>query len=419
MTILANLPAITPGWVLIGLFVLLGIGFGIILERSRFCFTTAFQETMEFRNPWILQAVFLWMGLSALVVSGLTEWGGVQPQLFNQGWYTVFGGFLFGTGMSMCGACASGQLFRAGSGYVANWMEFIGAGFGGILFALWFYPAVEQRALAHSQPLSLPATLHVPPIVWGLGSAVLFLGLAWRLHRRVPQRRSASYQEKTFRLSLRHPWNPLAGAILLTVLSTLYLVLSSGTSMSINTPNTLTIAWLVNWVTKPLGYNLATHGFFVEADYHHHIYSRLSPLALNQIYEPHFGHHLGDLALGVWLFIPLTIVGAFLSSRIAGEFKWRIPQKRSKLLWYLIGGVIMGFGAATALGCNIGAWTESFAARFDLSGLLFTVGMFPGVWFGTRLDEWVADRLWGFDQPTPVLRPRPREAMPAQAVEDR
>ncbi|MCY0865478.1 MAG: YeeE/YedE family protein, partial [Sulfobacillus sp.] len=60
MTILANLPAITPGWVLIGLFVLLGIGFGIILERSRFCFTTAFQETMEFRNPWILQAVFLW-----------------------------------------------------------------------------------------------------------------------------------------------------------------------------------------------------------------------------------------------------------------------------------------------------------------------------------------------------------------------
>lgn len=410
LSFLSNLPAEIPGWALVGIFCLMGLGFGVVLERSRFCFTTAFQETMEFQNPWILQGVFMLIGLSAIVMALLIQTGVVHPVLFRQGWFTIVGGFLFGTGMSVCGACASGQLFRAGSGYVANWMEFIGAGLGGIAFALYFYPAVERQALASasSTGISVVRVLGLPPAVWGILSGAVFIGLAFYVRRFLPQRRAAQYKEKAFTFSLKQPWHPFAGAVALTVITVLYVLLSAGTSMSINTPNTLTIAWLLNFVTRPLGYNLTTAPWFTQGSYHGHVVSRLSPLALNQMNVPHFGHHLGFLALGIWLFIPITILGAFLSSWRAGEFRIRIPGKPSKLLWYLGGGMIMGFGAAMALGCNIGTWTDSFAVRFDLSGALFAVGMFPGVWFGTQLDEWVAERIWGFGRaPVKVGKPQP------------
>lgn len=404
---LANLPAILPGWLLVGLFCLMGVAFGVILERSRFCFTTAFQETMEFQNPWILQGVFLLIGLSALIFGGLVQLGVVHPTLFRQGWFTIVGGFLFGTGMSVCGACASGQLFRAGSGYVANWMEFLGAGFGGILFALFFFPSVEGPALqsATTAPIAVYQVLGLPPAVWGVVSGGIFIALAVWVRRFLPQRKASGYQEKRFTFSLREPWHPYAGAVALTIVTVLYVLLSAGASMSINTPNTLTIAWLVNLVTRPLGFNLAQAPWFAQGTVNGHVISRLSPLALNQISTPHFGHHLGYVALGLWLFIPITILGAFLSSWRAGEFHIRVPGKPSKLLWYLFGGLIMGFGAAMGLGCNIGAWTDSFAVRLDLSGILFGVGLFPGVWFGTQLDEWIAERIWGFGRTTSVARP--------------
>ncbi|MCY0885868.1 MAG: YeeE/YedE family protein [Firmicutes bacterium] len=391
---IANLPAEIPGWLLVAIFCLMGIGLGVVLERSRFCFTTAFQETMEFHNPWILQGVFLFLGISAIVFSAFTQSGTVHPVMVDQGWYTVVGGFLFGVGIAMCGACATGQLFRAGSGYVANWLEFIGAGLGGTLFVLFVYQPVEKPALAASRPITLYGALHLPPLVWGLFTGAVFIGLAFWLRRFVPQRKAQGYQEKAFTFSLKQPWHPYAGGVALAVLTVLYVVLSAGQSMSVMSPNTLSIAWLLNWITRPLGYNLADKPWFAMGQVHGRLLSRLDPLSLNRLAVAHVGHHLGYLALGIWLFIPISILGAFLSSKVAGDFRIRIPARRSKLLWYLIGGVFMGFGAQMALGCNITAWSDSFAVRMDLSGLLFTVGLFPGVWFGTQLDEWIAERIW-------------------------
>jgi hypothetical protein len=403
LSFLSNLPSFIPGWAIVAIFLILGILFGIVLERSRFCFTTAFQETMEFRNPWILQGVFLFLGISAVLMSVLTQFGIVQPAIDHQGWFTVVGGFLFGVGIAMCGACASGQLFRSGSGYVANWMEFIGAGLGGIVFALFFYQQVEAPAVAATKAITIWGALGLPPLAWGIISGGLLILLAVYLRRFLPQKKAAQYKEKRFTFSLKQPWHPYAGAVALAVMTVVYVTLAEGVSMSVNTPNTLTIAWLVNFITQPFGLNLVSSPWFTQGVVHGQVLSRLTPLDLNQFSYPHYGHHLGYVALGLWLFIPITILGAFISSKIAGEFRLRVPGKPSKLLWYLVGGMIMGFGASVALGCNIAAWSDSFAVRLDMSGMLFSVGLFPGVWFGTRLDEWVAERIWGFGRPAPKV----------------
>jgi hypothetical protein len=50
----------------------------------------------------------------------------------------------------------------------------------------------------------------------------------------------------------------------------------------------------------------------------------------------------------------------------------------------LLGGVLMGWGAMTALGCTVGTLLSGISA-FALSGWVFAVAMFAGVWLGIKL----------------------------------
>jgi hypothetical protein len=61
---------------------------------------------------------------------------------------------------------------------------------------------------------------------------------------------------------------------------------------------------------------------------------------------------LDDMAWAGFIILGL-IGGAFLGAVLSGEFKLRVPKEGKTLLLQFIGGIIMGFGAVTAAGCNI------------------------------------------------------------------
>jgi hypothetical protein len=48
-----------------------------------------------------------------------------------------------------------------------------------------------------------------------------------------------------------------------------------------------------------------------------------------------------------------VLIGAIVSAVISKEFKFRVPKEGFTLLKQFFGGLLMGFGAVTALGCNI------------------------------------------------------------------
>jgi hypothetical protein len=50
----------------------------------------------------------------------------------------------------------------------------------------------------------------------------------------------------------------------------------------------------------------------------------------------------------------------------------------------LLGGILMGWGAMTALGCTVGTLLSGISA-FALSGWVFAAAMFAGVWLGIKL----------------------------------
>ena len=86
------------------------------------------------------------------------------------------------------------------------------------------------------------------------------------------------------------------------------------------------------------------------------------------------------------------IVGALLAAALAGRFAptWRVPLRSA--LAAVIGGLLLGYGARLAYGCNIGAYFSGIASG-SLHGWVWLVFAFGGNVIGTS---------------APALRPRGR-----------
>lgn len=79
-----------------------------------------------------------------------------------------------------------------------------------------------------------------------------------------------------------------------------------------------------------------------------------------------------------------VIFGALTASLLASGFKIKKIKSFKQILAASIGGLLMGYGARLAIGCNIGALYTGLAS-LSLSGWVFAVGMFGGAIVGSKL----------------------------------
>ena len=113
-------------------YLIFGVVFGMILQRSRFCFTAAFRDPVITGSTSLTRAVFLaiavgTIGFSALSLYSISTGGkpmgtdSVAPLSI----LTVIGGVMFGIGMVTAGGCASGTLMRVGEGFQLQWVALL------------------------------------------------------------------------------------------------------------------------------------------------------------------------------------------------------------------------------------------------------------------------------------------------------
>ncbi|WP_353892305.1 YeeE/YedE thiosulfate transporter family protein [Proteinivorax hydrogeniformans] len=79
-----------------------------------------------------------------------------------------------------------------------------------------------------------------------------------------------------------------------------------------------------------------------------------------------------------------VVLGAVLSTLVSSDFKFKKIKNKKQLLYGIAGGVMMGYGARIALGCNIGAYFSAIPS-FSLHGWVFGLFMFVGTWIGCKL----------------------------------
>ncbi len=78
-----------------------------------------------------------------------------------------------------------------------------------------------------------------------------------------------------------------------------------------------------------------------------------------------------------------VIAGAFAAALLAGQFRIR-GAPPFELLKGLVGGILMGIGAAMAFGCNIGGFFSSISA-LSMAGVAMMIGLMIGAYIGLRL----------------------------------
>lgn len=86
---------------------------------------------------------------------------------------------------------------------------------------------------------------------------------------------------------------------------------------------------------------------------------------------------------GSWRNIGL-IFGALFATLMASGFKFKKIKSMKQVLAAILGGLLMGYGARVALGCNIGALYSSIAVG-NLAGWVFAVFLLVGAIIGSKL----------------------------------
>lgn len=121
----------------LGLAMLFGVGFGLLIERAQICFTSAFRDMWITGRTVMAKAIILGMAASAIGIFSYTQLG-VAPKIMWAGPNSVIGGLLFGFGIVLAGGCETGWMYRAVEGQVHYWWVGLGNIIGSTLLAFWW-----------------------------------------------------------------------------------------------------------------------------------------------------------------------------------------------------------------------------------------------------------------------------------------
>ncbi len=125
-----------------------GIALGYTLQRSRFCFTSAFRDPLLTGSTSLTRAVLIALGLTTIGFLGIKFFYDInglmipgQDYIQGIGLNRIIGGFLFGIGMVIASGCASGMLMRIGEGHQVQIITiiffFIGSIIGKLQLEWW------------------------------------------------------------------------------------------------------------------------------------------------------------------------------------------------------------------------------------------------------------------------------------------
>lgn len=169
---------------------LIGFGFGFVLERAGFGRSTKLAAQFYLRDMTVFKVMFsaivtAMLGLAVASGLGLTEFSLVARQVasWTYFWPMLIGGFLLGMGFIISGYCPGTSVVAASSGNVDGWVTFGGVVLGSVLYTevepsiLGFHNSTEWGALFLNEILGVP----VPVVALGVvAMAVLcFFGAEW------------------------------------------------------------------------------------------------------------------------------------------------------------------------------------------------------------------------------------------------
>lgn len=168
-------------------------------------------------------------------------------------------------------------------------------------------------------------------------------------------------ERETYKTLFVNPWTYTTGAVVLALLN-LALLLGTGKAWGVTTSLTYWGAWVWRWVGGEPQHWL----YFAE----------IKPVFNRPGFN--FLADAGSLTnVGI-------VLGALLAALLANQFRVKKLKAKRQIVAAVAGGLLMGFGARLAFGCNIGAMFTAVPAM-SLHGWVFLVSIFAGAVAGSKL----------------------------------
>jgi uncharacterized membrane protein YedE/YeeE len=325
-----------------------GIIFGFVLQRGRFCMNSAFRDIILMKEYTLLKAVALAIVVQMIGFHLLATMGYIQlyPKTFY--WAAmIFGGFIFGIGMVLAAGCASGTTYRVGEGMMGSFVALLGLMIGGVitsegaLIDLKSYLQPSEgalKAITTDNPgpylananLTLANVFGLDPWIFVVIIAIIILAvLIWKRGGEETKTEGTAY-EKIFKKG----WNWWVTGIAIGIIGIIAFIAYKEYALGIS------------------------GGWF----------SFLNALITGKSDKLNW---FTFLVIGV-------VIGAAVAAVIAGEFKLRAPDAR-RLLQQFIGGLVMGIGAVIGTACNIGHILSGIP-QLALSSILGGIFIILGCW---------------------------------------
>lgn len=347
----------------------LGAGFGITLQRARFCFLCNLRDFITVGDPRGVLAILIALAVGAAGYAAvLGAWMPVPspdrlPPDAHVGPVSLtlaFAAFVFGVGMALSGSCLSGHLYRLGEGAPIAPFALLGALIGfGLGFLSWNTLYVADVATA--RPWWLPHHIGYAGTL-GITVAILAALALLVLYRARPATTGQAAPIDPLPAALRAAfvdrWPAAVGGILVGIIGT-----------------------IAYFRVAPLGVTAEIGSI-----------SRTAAARGGLIPETLFGlDGLRGCATVVketllsknGVFVLALVGGSFAAALAAGQYRPRLPTA-GEAVRGLAGGVLMGWGAMTALGCTVGVLLSGIQAG-ALSGWVFLVFCTLGAVLGLRM----------------------------------
>jgi uncharacterized membrane protein YedE/YeeE len=338
----------------------LGIAFGAILQRSRFCFYCLSRDFIELKNAkgllgiivaLIVGTIGYHLIFGAFLIEPITPRLPPNAHIAPVSWVLILGSFSFGFGMAIAGSCISAQLYRLGEGLLSAIIAFIGIIIGFILaFLSWNF--LYLKAIQQAPLIWFPHYFgYKGSVVLQISLLIILALLLFKFHKKQKEKNNTMQWWKI-------KWPTYVGGILIALIAT--------------------IAFLR---VTPLGVTAEIGSIArTSAEYFNILPIRFEGLdtlrgCLTIIKETFWSNN--------GLFIFGLVLGSFALATFSGDFKIQIPKIKESIRSF-VGGILMGFGSMIALGCTVGTLLSGIMAA-SLSGWIFLLFCGTGLYLGWLL----------------------------------
>jgi hypothetical protein len=312
---------------------------------------------------WLLAIAVALLGSSALHLAGVVD---LAKSIYPAPTFTwlsyIVGGFLFGVGMTLGSGCGSKTLIRIGHGSLKSLVVYVFLGIAaymtlrGILGA-FRVEVLEKASITFAQGQDLPSLL--PFIPFSRATLAALIGGALL---------AFVYADKEFRSTFDYT---LGGVVTgLVVVGGWYV--SGHIGHVAEDPNTLQEAFV------------RTNTGRMES------FSFVSPLAYTLEYLMFWTDKSKVITYGI-ASAAGVIAGSAAYALATGTFRWEGFRDAEDTASHMIGGLLMGFGGITALGCTIGQAITGFST-LALGSIMTFVSIVAGAAATMKWQYWRLSR---------------------------